>query len=74
MISKPVESLADSEIMEDRQIPDLFRFKDGVGAIGFGLSVNLFGLPAHWDFAKRWDFKESLDDGFRTYFWIGRRF
>ncbi|MGV8039494.1 MAG: BamA/TamA family outer membrane protein [Thermoanaerobaculaceae bacterium] len=50
------------------------RLDDAVSSYGFGLSLNLFGLPAHWDFAKRWDFKESLDNGYRTEFWIGIRY
>lgn len=50
------------------------RLKDGVSSYGFGFSVNLFGLPAHWDFAKRWDFKDPLDEGFRTEFWIGIKY
>lgn len=50
------------------------RLDDAVSSYGFGLSLNLFGLPAHWDFAKRWDFKESLDRGYRTEFWIGIRY
>ena len=50
------------------------RLDDAVSSYGFGFSLNLFGLPAHWDFAKRWDFKESLDHGYRTEFWIGIRY
>jgi Tol biopolymer transport system component len=50
------------------------RTKDCVSSYGFGLSVNIFGLPAHWDFAKRWDLKDTLGDGYRTTFWIGYRF
>lgn len=50
------------------------RLKDAVSSYGFGLSLDLFGLPAHWDFARRWDFKDSLDSGYRTEFWIGIRY
>lgn len=50
------------------------RLKSCVGSYGFGLSLNLFGLPAHWDFAKRWDLKQTLDKGYRTTFWIGYRY
>ena len=50
------------------------RLVDGVSTYGLGFSVNLFGLPMHWDFAKRWDFKETLDRSTRTSFWIGYRF
>lgn len=50
------------------------QLQDGLSSYGFGFSVDLFGLPMHWDFAKRWDFKNSLDKGFNTSFWIGFRF
>ncbi len=49
------------------------RLVQGVSAYGFGVSMNLFGLPAHWDFAKRWDLKSTLSDR-RTTFWIGYRY
>lgn len=50
------------------------KLDDAVSSYGFGISLNLFGLPAHWDFAKRWDFKDSFDKGYRTEFWIGVRY
>ncbi|MFI5165483.1 MAG: BamA/TamA family outer membrane protein [Thermoanaerobaculales bacterium] len=50
------------------------QLQDCVSSYGFGVSLNLFGLPAHWDFAKRWDFKHTLDTGFNTAFWIGYRY
>jgi outer membrane protein assembly factor BamA len=50
------------------------RLQDGVAALGYGFTLNIFGLPAHWDFARRWDFKDTLDKGYRTYFWIGFRY
>ena len=59
--------------------PDYFDFwedghlKDGVSAYGFGFSVELFGLPLHWDFAKRWDFDQTYGDTYTT-FWIGFRY
>jgi hypothetical protein len=49
------------------------RLKDGVASYGFGISVNLFGLPFHWDWVNRWDWKNSIG-GTETYFWIGWRF
>ncbi|MGE5236409.1 MAG: hypothetical protein ACM3O7_08685 [Acidobacteriota bacterium] len=49
------------------------RLVNGVASYGFGLSVNLFGLPVHWDWAKQWDFKETLG-GYQTSFWIGFRY
>jgi Tol biopolymer transport system component len=50
------------------------RLQDGLSSYGFGFSVELFGLPVHWDFAKRWNFKQTLDRGYNTSFWIGFRF
>ena len=50
------------------------RLKDGVSSYGFGFSVNMFGLPLHWDFAKLWNFEESLKEGYTTSFWIGFRY
>jgi hypothetical protein len=46
---------------------------DGVSSYGFGLDVNLFGLPMHWDWVKIWDFDTSLT-GWETTFWVGVRF
>lgn len=50
------------------------RLRDGLSSYGVGFSVDLFGLPVHWDFAKRWDFKTSDKNGLRTTFWIGFRY
>ena len=50
------------------------QLQDCVSSYGFGFSLNLFGLPVHWDFSKRWDFKHTLDSGFNTAFWIGYRY
>ncbi len=49
------------------------RLLDGVASYGFGISLNLFGLPFHWDWIKLWDFKESRS-GTETNFWIGWQF
>ncbi|HPR64783.1 MAG TPA: hypothetical protein PK014_11225 [Thermoanaerobaculia bacterium] len=49
------------------------RMKDGVASYGFGFSAQLLGLDWHWDFARKWDLKESLS-GTETSFWIGRSF
>jgi len=46
--------------------------RDAIAAYGFGLTVQLFGLDLNWDFARRWNLKESL--GRQTSFWIGARF
>jgi hypothetical protein len=49
------------------------RLQDGVSTYGFGISMNLMGIPIHWDWVQRWDFKDSLG-GMETHFWIGYRF
>ncbi len=48
--------------------------QDCVSSYGWGLSFRLFGLELNWNFAKRWDFSETLSDSFETSFWIGPRF
>jgi Tol biopolymer transport system component len=53
-------------------IDDDNRLDDGFAAFGWGFDMNLLGLPAHWDFAKRTDFKDH--ESFDTSFWIGFRF
>jgi Tol biopolymer transport system component len=50
------------------------RLEDAVASYGFGLSLDLFGVPMHWDFAKRWDFKQTLSRNWQTSFWIGLRY
>ena len=40
---------------------------------GFGLQADILGLPLHFDFAKQWNFKESLT-GFKLFFYIGPEF
>jgi hypothetical protein len=47
--------------------------QDGVSSYGVGFSVDIFGLPMHWDFARRWDFKDTVP-GTQTTFWIGFRY
>jgi hypothetical protein len=49
------------------------RLMDGIASYGFGFSVNLFGMPFHWDFVKRWDFKDTLGST-EVDFWIGYKF
>jgi hypothetical protein len=49
------------------------RLTDGVASYGFGFSLNFFGMPMHWDFVKRWDFKETLGST-EVDFWIGTQF
>jgi Tol biopolymer transport system component len=49
------------------------RLADAKAAIGWGFSFQFWGLQLNWDFAKRFDFKDT-DGGFRTSFWIGETF
>jgi Tol biopolymer transport system component len=49
------------------------RFADGRASVGWGLGVNILGLPVNWDFAKRFDGRK-FEGGFRTSFWIGQTF
>lgn len=49
------------------------RLRDGVAAYGFGLTVNFIGLDLNWDFSKRWDGDQTLDDTEVTFI-IGTRF
>lgn len=53
---------------------DESRLEDAFAAYGWGMSVRFAGLDLHWDFSKAWDGESTLGDGFRTNFWIGRRF
>jgi outer membrane protein assembly factor BamA len=46
---------------------------DGRASVGYGLSFNMFGMELHWDFAKRFNGKET-EGTFRTSFWIGDTF
>ena len=48
--------------------------QDCVSSYGWGISFRIFGMELNWDFARRWDFSETLSDGFETSFWIGPRF
>jgi outer membrane protein assembly factor BamA len=49
------------------------RFVDAKASVGWGISFNFLGLPLNWDFAKRFDGKDT-EGGFRTSFWIGQTF
>jgi len=59
----------------NRLAPDDFRNqrRGPKSAYGWGFTANLLGLELNWDFAKRWDGKDTLA-GFQTSFWIGSRF
>ncbi len=50
------------------------RLGDAVSSYGFGITARIFGLDWNFDYAKRWDFDQTLDAGFNSSFWIGRRF
>jgi hypothetical protein len=47
--------------------------QDARASVGYGLSLNLFGLELHWDFAKRTNLDE-IEKETRTSFWIGQTF
>jgi len=49
------------------------RLQDAKASVGWGLSFQFWGLQLNWDFAKRFDLKDT-DGGFRTSFWIGETF
>ena len=40
---------------------------------GFGVQTTFLGLPLHFDFAKQWNFKQSLSD-FKLFFYLGPEF
>jgi len=48
------------------------KLQDGLASYGFGLSVNLFGYPLHFDWVYRTNFKEKKYYGLN--FWIGYEF
>ncbi|MFL6236079.1 MAG: hypothetical protein ACJ76N_23305 [Thermoanaerobaculia bacterium] len=52
---------------------DTKRLQDAIAAYGWGFTAQFLGLDLNWDFAKRYDFKQS-QGGFVTSFWIGTRF
>ncbi len=52
---------------------DTKRLQDAIAAYGWGFTFQFIGLDLNWDFAKRYDFKQS-QGGFVTSFWIGTRF
>jgi Tol biopolymer transport system component len=49
------------------------RLVDGKASLGYGFAFNLLGLELHWDFARRYDLRQT-EGGFRTSFWIGETF
>lgn len=46
---------------------------NGLADYGMGFSLELLGLPLHWDFARKWDFRHTRS-GFQTSFYIGPSF
>jgi hypothetical protein len=65
--------MGEKTLPDGRVVGEDGRLTDGVASYGWGFTLNLFGLPMHWDFIRRWDFKESLG-GMETAFWIGYQF
>ena len=54
-------------------VDDEGRLKDGKASVGYGFSFRFWGMQLNWDFAKRFDFKDT-EGTFRTSFWIGETF
>ena len=71
-------SYYDVDLGESAMVPfevqPTLRLEDGVASFGYGITVRMFGLDVNWDFAKRWDFENTLSSGYETSFWIGQRF
>lgn len=61
------------EVQSFTLLDDDDRLVDGVSSYGFGLTMNFLGLSLNIDWAKRWDFQDSLS-GYDSSIWIGRRF
>jgi len=49
------------------------RLVDGAASLGYGFSFNFLGLELHWDFARRFDGKNTIGKT-KTEFWIGETF
>jgi outer membrane protein assembly factor BamA len=49
------------------------RLVDGKASVGWGFNVNFWGMQLNWDFAKRFDGKDT-DGELRTSFWVGQTF
>jgi len=45
------------------------QLEDGIASYGFGIQTVLFGVPMHFEWVRRWDFRKSYYYGFN--FWIG---
>ncbi|MBV9493362.1 MAG: PD40 domain-containing protein [Acidobacteria bacterium] len=46
---------------------------DGKASVGYAVSFDFLGLELHWDFAKRFNGKQT-EGKYRTSFWIGETF
>jgi outer membrane protein assembly factor BamA len=61
----------------DGRLVDGFGLKDAVASWGFGLSMNFFGLPMHFDWSRLTDFASpvsnniTIRDETKFDFWIG---
>ncbi|HEX7831527.1 MAG TPA: hypothetical protein VF787_17860 [Thermoanaerobaculia bacterium] len=49
------------------------RLVDAKASVGYGFNFNFWGMQLNWDFAKRFDGKDT-EGAFRTSFWIGQTF
>ncbi|HEX7807239.1 MAG TPA: hypothetical protein VF608_00880, partial [Thermoanaerobaculia bacterium] len=49
------------------------RLVDAKASVGYGFNFNFWGMQFNWDFAKRFDGKDT-EGAFRTSFWIGQTF
>jgi Tol biopolymer transport system component len=49
------------------------QFENARASYGWGITVRFLGLDLNWDFAKQWRVPNA-EAGFRSSFWIGRRF
>jgi hypothetical protein len=49
------------------------QLEDAKASFGWGLSFRFAGLQLNWDFARRYDLKQT-DGSYRTSFWIGQTF
>jgi hypothetical protein len=57
----------------DGTVVDGWGLKDAVGSYGFSLTMNLFGIPFHFDWSKLTDISHTLP-GWKFDFWMGYDF
>ena len=58
---------------EDFKFMEDGRLRDGRSAYGIGFTVSFLGLDWNWDWASRWDFKDTESKKYYS-FWIGYTF